>query len=67
MVGLAVFSHYPLDVLVHVPDLPLTGNDSAKLGLALWNNRVATMALEALVFAGGLAIYVLRGSNRSHK
>ncbi|HJR17665.1 MAG TPA: hypothetical protein VJ808_12485 [Gemmatimonadales bacterium] len=64
IVGLAVFSHYPLDVLVHLPDLPLTGNDSAKLGLALWNNRVATLVLEALALGGGLAVYVSRPSNK---
>ena len=64
LVGLAVFSHYPLDVLVHVADLPLTGNDSAKLGLGLWNNPVATLALEALVLGGGLALYLTRGSHR---
>jgi hypothetical protein len=64
VVGLAVFSHYPLDVLVHLADLPLMGNDSAKLGLGLWNNPVATLAAEALVFAGGLALYMARGSHR---
>jgi hypothetical protein len=64
LVGVAVVTHYPLDVLVHVPDLPLLGNDSPKLGLGLWNNPVATMLLE-LVFLGiGLAIYVLFQSHR---
>jgi len=64
VVGLAVFSHYPLDVLVHLPDLPLMGNDSTKLGLGLWNNPVATLVAEALVFGAGLALYVARGSHR---
>ena len=64
IVGLAVFSHYPLDVLVHIPDLPLLGNESAKLGLGLWNNRTATLALEALVFGTGLALYLTRRSHR---
>ena len=64
VVGLAVFSHYVLDVLVHVADLPIMGNDSTKLGLGLWNNPVATLALEALVFGAGLALYVARGSHR---
>jgi len=64
MVGLAVFSHYPLDVLVHVADLPLTGNDSVKLGLGLWNHPGATLAAEALLFGLGLAIYLARGSHR---
>jgi hypothetical protein len=64
IVGLAVFSHYPLDVLVHVPDLPLLGNESTKLGLGLWNNRAATLALEAFVFGTGLAFYLARRSHR---
>jgi hypothetical protein len=64
VVGLAVFSHWPLDVLVHLPDLPLMGSDSTKLGFGLWNNRVATLAAEALVFGAGLALYVARGSHR---
>jgi uncharacterized membrane protein YeiB len=64
VVGLAVFSHYPLDVLVHLPDLPLSGSDSARLGLGLWNSRAATLAAEALVFGAGLVIYLARGSNR---
>ena len=64
IVGLAVVSHYPLDVLVHVADLPLLGSDSTKLGLSLWNNPTATLVAEALVFGGGLALYVARGSNR---
>jgi hypothetical protein len=64
VVGLAVFSHYPLDLLVHVPDLPLAGGSSTKLGLGLWNHTGATMAAEFLVFGLGLAIYVARRSHR---
>src|SRR5688500_16321622 len=64
IVGLAVFSHYPLDVLVHVADLPLSGSGSVKLGLGLWNSPLATLAAEAIVFGLGLAIYLARGSNR---
>jgi uncharacterized membrane protein YeiB len=64
IVGLAVLSHYPLDVLVHTPDLPLSGSSSTMLGFGLWNNPAATLIAEALVFGIGLAIYVTRGSNR---
>ncbi|HET6779381.1 MAG TPA: hypothetical protein VFH26_10865 [Gemmatimonadales bacterium] len=64
LVGLAVFSHYPLDVLVHVPDLPLAGQDSPKLGLGLWNYPTATIVAELLVFGAGLAIYVAFRSHR---
>jgi hypothetical protein len=64
IVGLAVFSHYPLDVLVHIADLPLTGNDSTKLGLGLWNNPTATLAAEFLVLALGVLLYIARRSHR---
>ena len=64
VVGLAVLSHYPLDVLVHVADLPLSGSGSVKLGFGLWNSPLATLAAEAIVFGAGLAIYLARGSNR---
>lgn len=64
IVGVAVFSHYPLDVLVHLRDLPLAGNDSPKLGLGLWNHPAATMILELVVFGIGLALYVALRSNR---
>ena len=64
MVGVAAFSHYPLDVLVHLPDLPMLGNDSPKLGLGLWNHPVATMVTELVVFVLGLALYVALRSKR---
>jgi hypothetical protein len=64
IVGVAVFSHYPLDLLVHMPDLPITGNDSPKLGLGLWNNLTAALIAELLVFGLGLATYVARKSHR---
>ena len=64
IVGVAAFSHYPLDVLVHLPDLPIMGNDSSKLGLGLWNHPVATMVAELLVFGLGLAVYLALGSKR---
>jgi hypothetical protein len=35
-IGLAIFSHWILDCVVHVPDLPLYDN-TMKVGLGLWN------------------------------
>jgi hypothetical protein len=64
IVGVAVLSHYPLDVLVHLPDLPVTGNESPKLGLGLWNNLTATMIVELLVLGIGLGIYLALKSHR---
>lgn len=51
--GLAVFSHFILDLPVHTPDLSIAGNDTAKLGLGLWNNVPLVIALELLVLVGG--------------
>src|SRR5690349_18266414 len=64
LVGAAVFSHYPLDVLVHVPDLPIAGNDSPKIGLGIWNYPVASMLLELVVLGLGLAVYAVFRSHR---
>jgi hypothetical protein len=58
LVGFAILSHFPLDVLVHAPDLPLWGQDSPKLGLGLWNNPTATLLLELVTLAAGVAVYV---------
>jgi uncharacterized membrane protein len=57
LVGLAVFSHWILDFLVHVPDLPLYDN-TAKVGLGLWNRPILAFGLEALLLLGAIAIYV---------
>jgi hypothetical protein len=64
LVGAAVASHYPLDVLVHLRDLPLVGNDSPKLGLGLWNHFGVSVALEFLTLALGLAVYIRFRSRR---
>jgi hypothetical protein len=45
VVGLVVLSHWFLDLLVHVPDLPLWG-DRHKVGLGLWNHPLAASVLE---------------------
>ena len=64
IVGLAVLSHFPLDVLVHVPDLTIAGDDTAHLGLGLWQSRPGTLAAELIALAAGLAVYVAFRSRR---
>jgi len=59
LVGVVVLSHWVLDWLVHRPDLPLYDN-TAKVGLGLWNYVGLSLALEALVLAGGLWLYLTR-------
>jgi hypothetical protein len=58
-VALAVFSHFVLDWLVHVPDLPLLGNDSLKMGLGLWNTPLFALALETGLVLAGFIYYII--------
>lgn len=56
--GLAVFSHFALDLIVHVPDLPVFGQESFKLGLGLWRHMPIALALELLFAAVALVVYL---------
>ena len=60
-VGLAVFSHWVLDWLVHKPDLPLY-DDTMKVGLGLWNFPAIALFLEALLLFGGMTMYLRRST-----
>jgi membrane-bound metal-dependent hydrolase YbcI (DUF457 family) len=59
LVGLAVLSHWILDFVVHRPDLPLYDN-TAKVGLGLWNQPVLAFGLEAALLFAGMWLF-LRG------
>ncbi len=52
-----VLSHFVLDGLVHVPELPLLGQNSPKVGLALWNHMPLELSLETLMALAGLVVY----------
>lgn len=54
---LVVLSHWVLDAISHRPDMPL-GFGPQKIGLGLWNSVAATMAVEGLLFAAGVFLYV---------
>ena len=62
-VGWAVLSHWMLDAVVHRPDLPLYDN-TAKVGLGLWNQPAVAFALESILLAGGVALYVRANAPR---
>jgi len=57
-IALAVFSHWLLDALVHVPELPLTGEQSLKVGLGLWGRMPVALAVEALITVLGLGLFL---------
>jgi len=57
LVGLAVFSHWILDLIVHRPDLSLY-DDTYKMGLGLWDYPVIAFALEIVILFGGMFLYM---------
>lgn len=57
LVGLAVFSHWILDLAVHRPDLPLY-DDTLKVGLGLWNYPAPAFILETAFLFGGMYLYL---------
>jgi FtsH-binding integral membrane protein len=66
VLGLLVVSHWLLDFIVHVPDLPLYPGDAPMLGLGLWTSTIATIAVESLLFIVGLWLY-LRTTRANNK
>jgi len=61
IVGLAVFSHWILDLIAHPRDLPIYDN-TWKVGLGMWNYRDPEFALEIAVLAGGIILYLARNA-----
>jgi hypothetical protein len=52
-----VVSHWVLDFISHRPDMPLWPGGGPVLGLGLWQSRPATLLVEVLMFAAGVALY----------
>jgi hypothetical protein len=59
IVGLAIFSHWILDLIVHIPDLALYDN-SYKMGLGLWNYPALAFGAEAVLLFAGIFFYMRR-------
>lgn len=53
-----VASHWILDAVTHRPDLPLFPGSSTQIGLGLWNSPLAAIAIESILFFGGLSLYL---------
>lgn len=56
---LLVISHWVLDWLSHRPDMPLVPYGT-NYGLGLWNHFAGTLIVEALLFGGGIFLYLQR-------
>ena len=57
ILGVAVFSHWVIDLVVHRPDLALY-DSVCKMGFGLWNYRVLSFLLEMAVLFGGGWMYL---------
>ena len=57
VIGICVAAHWFLDLLVHVPDLPLVG-DRYKVGFGLWDCPALSFLLEAALLLIAVGVYV---------
>jgi hypothetical protein len=61
-------SHWPLDLIVHRPDMPVLPGNAGNLpllGLGLWNYPWVSLAIEIVMAIIGLAIYYRWSRQRS--
>jgi len=63
VLAMLVVSHWVLDVVTHVPDMPVYPG-SREFGLGLWNSVWATRLVELSMFAAGVWIYASSTSPR---
>ena len=56
LMGIPVFSHWVLDLIVHYKDLPIIGN-SFKVGFGLYSSAFWSFTLEAILLGVGMLIY----------
>jgi hypothetical protein len=64
VIALTVFSHFVLDALVHVPELPILGGTSMKIGLGLEDTPQIALLLELGISLFGLLLYLWPGPLR---
>ncbi len=58
ILGIAVLSHWLLDFIVHIQDLPIFDGTIIKVGLGLWNFEILSYIVESVIFIAGLIIYL---------
>lgn len=58
ILGLLVISHWILDLITHIPDLPLFPWSSLKVGFGLWNSVPSTIIVEGAIFFAGVYFYL---------
>ncbi len=65
--GLAVASHWFVDLPVHTEDLPIAAGDGLRVGLGMWKSQFGSLAFELGFLVGGFTILArdLTGSART--
>ena len=58
MIWVGVLSHWFMDAVVHVPDLPIYPGSETRMGFGLWNSITWTLVIEGIIFAWGLWLYL---------
>jgi hypothetical protein len=58
LLGLCVITHWLLDLIVHIPDLPLYPGNSLMVGLGLWKSKIVTLIVEFTLFAVSVGLYL---------
>jgi hypothetical protein len=54
----AIFLHFIMDLIVHIPDIPVLSFDSYKIGLGLWNHMTTALIFEMVLVISGLIVYL---------
>lgn len=70
IIGFVTFSHWIIDLIVHVPDLPvLPGNigNLPYMGLGLWQFATWSILLEVLILIIGALFYTIFTFNESNR
>lgn len=65
IISLGVFSHFFCDIIVHAPDLPVSGKESIKLGFGLWNYPIISNTIEISMFIIGMLLYYSATTGKS--
>jgi membrane-bound metal-dependent hydrolase YbcI (DUF457 family) len=59
MLFVSVLSHWVLDVVTHVQDMPLAPGIPTKVGFGLWHSVIGTMLIEGAMFVVGVSLYTM--------
>lgn len=58
MIGVAIFSHWLADLIVHAKDLALYPGSDVKLGFGLWSSLPISKGIELGLFLAGFILYL---------